>query len=66
MPKAKVIISHDEFVVPLIAWATNKTASIRYHRGRWWVNYLTGLAIIVNSNNEVRYIGIKGLETATE
>ena len=66
MPKAKVIISHDEFVVPLIAWATNKTASIRYKRGRWWVNYLTGLASIVNSKNEVRYIGIKGLETATE
>lgn len=66
MPKAKVVISHDEFVVPLIAWATNKTASIRYKRGRWWVNYLTGLAIIVNSKNEVRYIGIKGLETATE
>lgn len=66
MPKAKVVISHDEFIVPLIAWATNKTASIRYKRGRWWVNYLTGLAIIVNSKNEVRYIGIKGLETATE
>ena len=66
MPKAKVVISHDEFVVPLIAWATNKTASIRYKWGRWWVNYLTGLAIIVNSKNEVRYIGIKGLETATE
>ena len=66
MPKAKVVVSHDEFVVPLIAWATNKTASIRYKRGRWWVNYLTGLAIIVNSKNEVRYIGIKGLETATE
>ena len=66
MPKAKVVISHDEFVVPLIALATNKTASIRYKRGRWWVNYLTGLAIIVNSKNEVRYIGIKGLETATE
>jgi hypothetical protein len=61
-----VVISHDEFVVPLIAWATNKTASIRYKWGRWWVNYLTGLAIIVNSKNEVRYIGIKGLETATE
>ncbi|MDD5941783.1 histidine phosphatase family protein [Fibrobacter sp.] len=66
MPKAKVVISHDEFVVPLIAWATNKTASIRYKWGRWWVNYLTGLAIIVNGMNEVRYIGIKGLETATE
>ena len=67
MPKAKVIISHDEFVVPLIAWATNKTASIRYRTmGRWWVNYLTGLAIIVNSKNEVRYIGIKGLDSAIE
>ncbi len=66
MPKAKVVISHDEFVVPLIAWATNKTASIRYKRGRGWVKYLTGLALIVNSKNEVRYIGIKGLETATE
>ncbi len=66
MPKAKVIISHDEFVVPLIAWATNKTASIRFKEGRWWINYLTGVAIIVNSNNEIRYIGIKGLDSATE
>lgn len=67
MPKAKVVVSHDEFVVPLIAWATNKTASIRYKEmGRWWINYLTGLAIIVNSKNEVRYIAIKGLESAIE
>jgi hypothetical protein len=67
MPKVKVIISHDEFVVPLIAYGTQKQAVIRYRTpGRWWVNYLTGVAIIVNSKNEVRYIGIKGLDSAIE
>ena len=67
MPKVKVVISHDEFVVPLIAYGTQKQAVIRYRNpGRWWVNYLTGVAIIVNSKNEVRYIGIKGLDSAIE
>ncbi|MBR5411469.1 MAG: histidine phosphatase family protein [Fibrobacter sp.] len=67
MPKVKVVISHDEFVVPLAAYGTQKQAVIRYkERGRWWVNYLVGVAIIVNSKNEVRYIGIKGLDSAIE
>ncbi|WP_405343297.1 histidine phosphatase family protein [Fibrobacter sp.] len=67
MPKVKVVISHDEFVVPLAAYGTQKQAVIRYKNpGRWWVNYLVGVAIIVNSKNEVRYIGIKGLDSAIE
>lgn len=67
MPKVKVVISHDEFLVPLVAWATNKTATIYPRkRGHWWINYLAGLAIIVNSKNEIRYIGVKGLESAVK
>jgi broad specificity phosphatase PhoE len=66
MDKAKVIISHDEFVVPLIAYVTDRQANFRKRKARWWINYLTGVAIIVNSENQVRYFAVKGLETATE
>jgi broad specificity phosphatase PhoE len=64
MDKAKVIISHDEFIVPLLAYATIKTPGVRYDWNPWWVNYLTGVAIIVNNKNEKRYICVKGLEKA--
>ena len=67
MPKVKVVISHDEFVMPLIAYGTQKQAVIRYRTtGRWKINYLAGVAIIVNSKNEVRYIAVKGLDSAIE
>lgn len=66
MDKAKMIISHDEFVVPLIAYVTDKQANFRKRKARWWINYLTGVAIIVNSENQVRYFAVKGLETAPE
>lgn len=63
MEKAKVIISHDEFLVPLIVYATDKQVNFRKRiRAVWWINYLTGLAIIVNSENQVRYIGFRGIE----
>lgn len=62
MDKAKVIISHDEFVVPLIAYVTDRQANFRKRKARWWINYLTGVAIIVNSENQVRYIGVRGIE----
>lgn len=63
MDKAKVIISHDEFLVPLIVYATDKQVNFRKRQGAvWWINYLTGLAIIVNSENQVRYIGVRGIE----
>jgi broad specificity phosphatase PhoE len=64
MAKAKVIISHDEFVVPLLAYTTLNSTGVRYNWRPWWINYLTGVAIIVNSKNEKRYICVKGLNSA--
>lgn len=62
MDKAKVIISHDEFIVPLVVYATDKQVNYRKRKGAWWIDYLSGLAIIVNSQNQVRYIGVRGIE----
>lgn len=67
MEKAKVIVSHDEFLIPLVAYATEKKANLRFvPKTRWIINYLTGLAIIVNSKNEKRYVAVKGLDSAIE
>lgn len=62
MDKAKMIISHDEFIVPLVVYATDKQVNYRKRKGAWWIDYLSGLAIIVNSQNQVRYIGVRGIE----
>lgn len=67
MEPARIIISHDDFVVPMMAAISDKKADFRYKRARyWWCNYLVGFVVVVNSNNEVRAIPVKGLESAVE
>jgi broad specificity phosphatase PhoE len=63
--RAGVLCSHDQLVVPLLAYTTNKHANVRYYENKRWLNYLSGVAIIINSKGEARYIPIKSLETGT-
>jgi len=49
-------ISHDKLLVPLVIAASNRKIDLRFHQHEndfnYWINYLTGIAIIVdNSNN---------------
>lgn len=63
--RAGVLCSHDQLVVPLLAYTTNKRANVRFYENNRWLNYLSGVAIIINSKGEARYIPIKSLETGT-
>ena len=66
MPKYTLMGSHDQFLMPLTSWATNKAINLifrDYELKEWrWVGFLSGLAIIINDKNEIRYAPIKGME----
>ena len=60
-----VWISHDMLVVPLAVYATSKKVNLRYFDTKQWINYLAGVAIILDSNGIVRYVPVKGLASGT-
>ena len=60
-----VWISHDMLVVPLAVYATNKKVNLRYFDTKQWINYLAGVAIILDSNGIARYVPVKGLASGT-
>lgn len=66
MPKYTLMGSHDQFLMPLTSWATNKAINLifrDYELKEWrWVGFLSGLAIIINDKNEIRYAPIKGMD----
>lgn len=66
MPKYTLMGSHDQFLMPLISWATDKKINLIFRDrvlNQWrWVGFLSGLAIIINDKNEIRYAPIKGME----
>lgn len=58
MPKYTIAASHDQLLVPFVAWATNYQVDLRYYDTKKWLNYLAGVAIIVNENGHVRYVPV--------
>ena len=66
MPKFTVVASHDQVVMPLTAYVTDKKIDIILHRDHHnWLNFLAGVAIIINDKNEIHYAAVKGLRTGT-
>lgn len=57
------ICSHDEFLVPMIAYLTDKKTDLRIHESRNWLNYLAGVAIVTDASGNRRAYAVKGLES---
>lgn len=60
-----VWISHDTFVVPLTAYCSDRKVNWRYFDTKQWANYLAGIAIIMDSKGNLRYVPVKGLESGS-
>ncbi|WP_405328811.1 phosphoglycerate mutase family protein [Fibrobacter sp.] len=65
MKRISVMCTHDYLVVPLLAYTTNGHANVRYYEKWRWVNYLSGVAMIISADGSVRYVPVKGLESGT-
>ena len=68
MNKFRVICSHDDFILPLSVYASNGTVNYRFHdpASRHWPYFLTGVAVIIDDKNQIRYVPFKGLGTGAE
>ena len=69
LPKYTLIASHDQLLMPLLVYLTNKQIDLKLHDPtppRHWLTYLAGVAIIINDKGEVRYAPVKGGVTGVE
>ena len=60
--RVSVLVSHDVLLEPLVVYASNRTVDVNYYKSGRWVNYLTGVAVVVNSANEVELYPVRGNE----
>lgn len=59
--RVSVFATHDVLIEPLIVFVTNRTINLRfYERPFRWVNYLSGVAVIVDDQNRVTVLPTKG------
>lgn len=67
MAKYRLICTHDDFVVPMAVYLTDKKVALKFHdktagKEKNWINYIAGVAIIVSDKNERRAYAVKGLD----
>ena len=63
--RVQVWISHDVLVTPITVYFTNKKVNLRYFDTKRWINYLAGIAIIMDSSGNFRYVPVRGLDNGT-
>lgn len=61
--RVTIMVSHDIFVMPLAVFGSQKKVALKYYEDYHWINYIAGLAIIVDAQKNLRYIPVKGAES---
>lgn len=59
-----VLSSHDKVMVPLVVYCTQGKVNLKKHENGKWLNYLAGVAVIIDELGNRRYVPIKGLDSA--
>lgn len=65
MPKWKrvsILVSHDVLLEPLVVYASNREVDVNFYRSGRWVNYLTGVAVVLNAENQVELYPVRGTD----
>ena len=59
--RVSVLVSHDMLVEPLVVFVSNRTIDLRYYQSPFhWVNYLSGIAVIVDEAGAVTALPVRG------
>ncbi len=61
--RVTIMVSHDIFVMPLAVFGSQKKVSLKYYEDYHWINYIAGLAVIADAQNNLRYIPVKGTDS---
>ena len=63
MKRINVLVSHDMLVSAMVVYVTNKRVDLRYYENEKWINYLAGLAIIIDPKGNMTFIPVRGLDS---
>ena len=66
LPKWKrvsIMVSHDILVMPLAVFGSKGKVALKYHEDYHWINYIAGIAIIIDEQNNLRYVPVKGADS---
>lgn len=66
LPKWKrvsIMVSHDIFVMPLAVFGSEGKVALKYHEDYHWINYIAGLAVIIDDQDNLRYVPVKGADS---
>ena len=59
--RVSILVSHDVLVEPLIAFVSNRTINLKSFESPFhWVNYLSGIVVIVDEQNKITALPVKG------
>ena len=61
--RVTIMVSHDIFVMPLAVFGSQKKVALKYYEDYHWINYIAGLAVVADAQNNLRYIPVKGAES---
>lgn len=60
--RVSILVSHDLLLCPLIVYVSNRTVDLRIYESFKWVNYLSGIAVIVDEAGAVTALPVRGDE----
>lgn len=60
--RVSVLATHDLLVEPLIIFVSNRTVDLKIYDSGKWVNYLSGIAVIVDEAGAVTALPVRGDE----
>ena len=61
LKRVSILVSHDMLVEPLIVFVSNRTIDLKYYQSPFrWVNYLSGIAVIVDEAGAVTALPVRG------
>lgn len=63
MKRINVLVSHDYMVSAMAIYASNRQVDMHYWKNNRWLNYLAGVAIIIDQRGLMRMKTIRGLDS---
>ena len=59
--RVSILVSHDMLVEPLVAFVSNRTINLKVYEDPYrWVNYLSGIAVIIDEAGAVTALPVRG------
>ena len=60
--RVSFLATHDVLIEPLVVYASNRQVDVNFSVSGRWVNYMTGIAVIVNPANEYILLPVRSYD----